>query len=264
MQIDPIATVHSCFTEKFGIPRQPNLVPSSQATIELLPPYNVPEAVEGLERSSHIWVQFVFHENRRKDWKPKVRPPRLGGNSTMGVFATRSPIRPNPLGLSVVRLEAIDLSLGVRLLVSGHDFLDGTPVVDIKPYVPYSDAIPEAQNDFASKPPSKLHVHFSARANKALSDLQAEFASLKCLIEEVLSQDPRPAYHTFDPDRVYGMTLCDKNIQWRYVESGLQPSQTKTALFLEGKNNINLPNSLKCQSLSEGQMMYSIVVTNIA
>lgn len=238
MQIYPIATVHSCFKEKFGIPRQPSLAPGSQATIEFLPPYDQPAAVEGLESSTHIWVQFIFHENRRMDWKPKVRPPRLGGNNTMGVFATRSPIRPNPLGLSVVKLDSIELSSGVRLRVSGHDFLEGTPIVDIKPYVPYSDSVPNAHNTFASEPPPTLRVQFTSQAKKVLSSSEGGSVPLERLIEEVLSQDPRPAYHAFDPERTYGMTLYSWNVQWRYVlrlDSALEhSSQEKCSIVVTG------------------------------
>src|SRR3954463_4060851 len=133
-----IGIIHSCFKEKFGIPRQPGLAPLATAQLELLPPYDNRAALEGLETCSHIWLQFVFHANKRDAWKPKVKPPRLGGNKSLGVFATRSPTRPAPIGLSVVKLDGISEADGKLFLnLSGIDLLDGTPVLDIKPYVPY-------------------------------------------------------------------------------------------------------------------------------
>jgi tRNA-Thr(GGU) m(6)t(6)A37 methyltransferase TsaA len=219
LTLKPIGIVHSCFGHKFGIPRQPGIVPDAKAIIELLPPYNVVDAVQGLNMVSHIWVQFLFHGNRFDHWKAKVKPPRLGGNKTMGVFATRSPNRPNPLGLSAVKLEGIEVrseatGAGVLLSVSGHDFLDGTPVVDIKPYVPYADCIPDARNDFALLAPPSVAVRFSESWRAACAASLAD--DLKALIAQVLAQNPRPAYQKHDPDRIYGMELSDCNIQWRY------------------------------------------------
>lgn len=216
--ISPIGVVHSCFKEKFGIPRQPGLVPEAKAYIELLPPFNRPEAVEGLEHSSHIWVQFFFHANSRQKWKPKVKPPRLGGNQSMGVFATRSPVRPNPVGLSVVALEAIVYELngskGVYLAIAAHDLLDGTPVIDIKPYLPYADALAEASNDFAPCSSMLMDVTFSdaAKLNIGIN------TALELLIINVLSQDPRPAYKKGKSgDRVYGMLLDRYDLRWHYL-----------------------------------------------
>ena len=157
-----IGIVHSCFKEKFGIPRQPGLAPLAKARLELLPPYDDPNALEGLDTCSHIWLQFVFHANARATWKPKVKPPRLGGNKSVGVFATRSPTRPAPIGLSVVKLESIDNINGKLFLnLSGVDLLDGTPVLDIKPYLPYVDIVPDAINTFADKPPVLMPVQLS-------------------------------------------------------------------------------------------------------
>src|SRR5690606_22553065 len=158
-------STRSCFKEKFGIPRQPGLAPLARGRLELLPPYRDPAALEGLETCSHLWIQFVFHANSRTQWKPKVKPPRLGGNTSRGVFATRSPVRPNPIGLSVVRLAGITrVQDKCWLELSGIDLLDGTPVLDIKPYVPYVDCIPDAVNRLAPAAPALLPVNFSATA----------------------------------------------------------------------------------------------------
>lgn len=217
LAITPIGIIHSCFKEKFGIPRQPNLAPSSRAEIELLPPFNLPETIEGLESCSHIWIQFIFHANHRKLWKPKVKPPRLGGNRSMGVFATRSPTRPNPIGLSVVKLESIDCSKGVRLTVSGHDLLDGTPVLDIKPYIPYVDAVVGAENAFASGSPATIDVLFTDEVANAIAKEEPASQNLDCLIHELLAQDPRPAYQKVNTARIYGMIIYEYNVRWRYL-----------------------------------------------
>ena len=150
-EFEPVAVVHSCFAEKFAIPRQPLLAPAATATLELLPPYDQPEALEGLEGVSHLWLLFVFHAAGHGSKHLRVRPPRLGGNQRIGVFASRATHRPNPIGQSVVRLEGI---VDGRLLLSGVDLLDGTPILDIKPYVPYADAIGDAHNSLAQAPPA--------------------------------------------------------------------------------------------------------------
>lgn len=210
-----IGLVHSCYKEKFGVPRQPGLAPAAEAIIEILPPYNAAAAFEGLECCSHIWLQFVFHLSLRQGWKPKVRPPRLGGNATLGVFATRSPVRPSSLGLSVVKLERLACSAsGVEVHISGADLVDGTPVVDIKPYVPYVDAVASARYSIADTPPPLLPVIFSELALSQL-DGHAGRVKLQALIEQVLQQDPRPKYQQTDPERVYGMNLLQFNVQWR-------------------------------------------------
>lgn len=207
-QLTPIGIVHSCFKEKFGVPRQPALAPSAQACLELLPPWNSPDAVAGLDQASHLWLQFIFHLSPAPR-SPKVRPPRLGGNQRIGVFASRSPVRPNGLGLSVVRLQRIEQQ-GQRLLLwlSGVDLVDGTPVLDIKPYLPYVDAVPDAHNELAPEAPPRLPVVFAPGLSLS--------AELRALVQEVLSQDPRPAYQQPDPARTYGMLLLDGNLQWRY------------------------------------------------
>jgi tRNA-Thr(GGU) m(6)t(6)A37 methyltransferase TsaA len=217
--LQTIGTIHSCFKEKFGVPRQPGLAPASRAELHLCSPFDRREALEGLQGSSHVWIQFIFHEFLGQNWKPTVRPPRLGGNKRMGVFATRSPVRPNPLGLSVVKLEGIDFSGASPVLqLSGIDLIEGTPVVDIKPYVPYVDAIEDARNDFADAVPELLPLVFSEEANLQCSQYENNNRTvIRELIVQVLQQDPRPSYQTIDSERIYGMNLLDINLQWRYL-----------------------------------------------
>ena len=218
----PIGIVHSCFREKFGIPRQPGLVPAARATLELLPPFNRPEAVRGLEDFSHLWLIFVFHGLPAGQWQPTVRPPRLGGHRRMGVFATRSPFRPNPLGLSAVRLERVEIGGGQVLLhLSGADVLDGTPVLDIKPYLPYADQVPDAFNRIADAPPVAVPVEWSDSALvQAQVHAQRLGEPLVELIEQCLAQDPRPAYQVPEPERRYGVLLWDVQVRWHYPEPG--------------------------------------------
>lgn len=218
-----IGIAHSCFKEKFGIPRQPGLAPLATAEIEMLPPYDDPTAFEGLEGTSHLWIQFIFHANRRGDWKPKVKPPRLGGNKSLGVFATRSPIRPAPIGLSVVRFEGVQLREGkLWVSISGVDLLDGTPVLDIKPYVPYVDSVADAQNSFAPQPPTAIAVEIPADLAAICADYQEKTAmDLAGLITQILQQDPRPQYQQPDPERIYGMKLLDLDVRWQYLTDSI-------------------------------------------
>nr|WP_320136876.1 tRNA (N6-threonylcarbamoyladenosine(37)-N6)-methyltransferase TrmO [uncultured Amphritea sp.] len=215
---EPIAIIHSGYKEKFGIPRQPGLARSMTASIELLPPYNSADAVRGLEQCSHIWLLFIFSACVDKGWSPLVRPPRLGGNEKLGVFASRSPFRPNPIGLSPVKLEGVRCEgAQVFLDVSGADLLDKTPIVDIKPYLPYSDSLPQAHYDIASKIDTlNLPVQFSAEAQIALEQQSQRLnLPLQQQIEEVLRCDPRPAYHKQKAQqRTYGIRLHDLNIRW--------------------------------------------------
>lgn len=211
----PIGVIRSCFQEKFGIPRQPGLAPAARATLELLPPYNQPEAVRGLEDFSHLWLIFVFHGIPGGYWQPTVRPPRLGGNQRLGVFATRSPFRPNPIGLSAVRLEQVEINQGrVILHLGGVDLLDGTPVLDIKPYVPYADCLPDATGGFAAEAPeAPLTVEFSPSA--AAFCAAWPDGDLRELITQILRQDPRPAYERNSAaPRCYGMKLYDFDLRW--------------------------------------------------
>jgi len=212
---EPIGFIHSPFKQKFGIPRQSGLVPEIKATLELVAPYNNPDAVVELEGYSHIWLQFVFHQAIRKQWQPKVRPPRLGGNRSVGVFASRAPFRPNPIGLSVVKLEqVIAEGDGVVLDLSGVDLVDGTPVLDIKPYIPYVESIPDAVAGFAPTPPeARLAVHFSKQAESQLA-AREDGDDLRQLIIRVLELDPRPAYAEED-GRIYGFQLYDFDLRWQ-------------------------------------------------
>jgi len=212
--LDILALARSPYKEKFAIPRQPGLAPSVVTRIELQAPYDDPGALQGLELVSHIWLIFLFHGVGSRPESLRVRPPRLGGNQRIGVFATRSTHRPNGLGQSLVKIEKIE---GSCILVSGADLLDGTPIVDIKPYVPYTDSVPGATNDIAASAPQSLTVEWSAEARRQ-ADVEAARLSenIAAVIEECLAQDPRPAYQAHDPDRDYGVTLWDLNVRWRY------------------------------------------------
>jgi tRNA-Thr(GGU) m(6)t(6)A37 methyltransferase TsaA len=218
VEFNIIGQVNSPYKEKFAIPRQPGLVSSAKGTITLRGDANNPELVRELAQFSHIWVLFVFHGTQEQGWKPLVRPPRLGGNKKIGVLATRSTFRPNPIGMSVVKLDAIDIeNQQVILHISAIDLLDKTPIVDIKPYVPYSDSIPHANAGFAqTQPSSDLQVTFNEHAKTALAKHSHNYPDLALFIEQVLAQDPRPAYKQGkDDDKIYGMNLYDLNIQWQ-------------------------------------------------
>ncbi|NIB43714.1 tRNA (N6-threonylcarbamoyladenosine(37)-N6)-methyltransferase TrmO [Pseudomaricurvus alkylphenolicus] len=215
-QFDPIGTIATPYPEKFAIPRQPGLVTAARGVISLRADCNREEILRGLDGFSHLWLVFVFHEAMREQWKPTVRPPRLGGNQRIGVFASRSPFRPNPIGLSVVELESIEKK-GSRwqIHVKGVDLLDQTPILDIKPYIPYADAIQDASGDYADESPATLNqISFSEAALAQLHQQAGRYPQLKELIEQVLSQQPQPAYHR-DPERIYGMQLMGFNIRWR-------------------------------------------------
>ena len=215
--LEQIAVVRSCYRAKFGIPRQPGLVQAARGRIDLLPPYNQPNTVRGLEEFSHIWVLFIFHQAIRESWKATVRPPRLGGDKRVGVFASRSPFRPSPVGLSVMKLDKVVCrNSKVFLEVSGLDLLDGTPVLDIKPYVPYADIVPEATGGFApSAPESTLSVVFTAQAQKYCQAIsQKEYPGFTELVSGVLAQNPRPAYQDI-PGREYSVFLAGYEVFWK-------------------------------------------------
>ena len=216
-----IGIIHSPYKEKFAVPRQPGLVPSANAELEITPPYNDINAFMGLDNFSHLWLVFLFHKNidstKDKQWSPTVRPPRLGGNKRLGVFATRSPSRPNPIGLSLVEFHGIKQVKGkIFLQLSNIDLVDGTPVVDIKPYIPYADAKPEAAAGFAQTTPQALMgVEFSEQALSRIEDNKVSFPNIKQLIVEVLQQDPRPAYKQGKVDKkVYAVHLLNFNVSW--------------------------------------------------
>ena len=209
-----IGMIRSCYGEKFGIPRQPGLVRHATATLELMPPYNTEEALRGLETFSHVWILFAFHQSARDSWKATVRPPRLGGNERVGVFASRSNFRPNPIGLSVVELLSVE---GTTLKLGGGDFLDGTPVLDIKPYLPYVDSVPAAHGAFADRAPDpENRVEFTPETRLAVQQLENETRpGLRAIICDMLAYNPRPAYQDDDPDRVYGTRLFDLDVRWK-------------------------------------------------
>lgn len=216
--LHPIGVVSSCYPEKFGIPRQPGLVPDAPAVVHLHPPYASSEALRGLDAFSHIWLVFWFHASAGEGWRPTVRPPRLGGNRRLGVFATRSGFRPNPIGLSAVGLERIDASGGrVRLHVRGADLLDGTPVLDVKPYVPYADRVPAARGGYAADAPGpRLAVRFEPRAEADLACIETRTGlPLRSLVTATLALDPRPAYQGGGSSgRTHGLRLYDFDIRW--------------------------------------------------
>ncbi|WP_293264380.1 tRNA (N6-threonylcarbamoyladenosine(37)-N6)-methyltransferase TrmO [Neptunomonas sp.] len=220
MNFEPIGVIHSGFKEKFGIPRQPGLAESMRATIELLPDFASEEIVRGLEGCSHIWLIFIFSACTNKGWSPTVRPPRLGGNRRVGVLATRSPFRPNPIGLSAVKLDAIICSQGkVQLQVSGADLMDTTPILDIKPYLPYSDQIPSAHFTLAENYQAlEIPVIFHNNA-KQQCDIINKKTDLPIAqqITEILRCDPRPAYQR-SAEREYGIRLHDYNIRWSITD----------------------------------------------
>ncbi len=212
-----VAVIRTDFREKFGIPRQSGLVPEALGRIVFEPEFRSDEALRGLDGYSHLWLIWEFSQAVRDEWSPTVRPPRLGGNVRMGVFATRSPFRPNPIGLSVVKLEEIRRGTpdGTVLIVSGADLLDGTPILDIKPYVPYVDSIPDALGGFASAAPEpSLEVEFP---DALLAKVPAE---KRAALRAVLALDPRPRYQD-DPERVYGFRFAEQEIRFRVRERKL-------------------------------------------
>lgn len=222
-EFSPVGIIHSCFKEKFGIPRQSGLVPQARATLELQAPFDSDDWSRGLEEFSHLWLIYLFHASISTRQKSTVRPPRLGGNRRLGVFATRAPFRPNPIGLSVVRLVEIERGApGTLLHLEGVDILDGTPVLDLKPYVPYADALPNAYGGYAERPSNVLNVQFDLAAETAARNAGPYGAEdLRPLIVGLLRLDPRPAYHARRTGRdVYGMKLCDVDVKWRVEKNG--------------------------------------------
>lgn len=202
--IRPVATLRTCYPQKFGTPRQSGLVPAAWGEVVFEPAFRRPEAVRGLEGFSHLWLITLFHEVPEEAVKLSVRPPRLGGNERVGVFASRSPFRPNRLALSVVKLERVDAA-EPRLYVSGVDLVDGTPVVDIKPYLPYADSIPGATGGFAGSAPEPVGVVWKS--------LPAMPENERLLIEQSLALQPQPAYQA-ESGREYGTEIAGWNIRW--------------------------------------------------
>jgi tRNA-Thr(GGU) m(6)t(6)A37 methyltransferase TsaA len=221
---DPIGIIRSPFTDKFGIPRQPGLVDAAEGSLRLLPPYDRDEAFAGLAGFTHVWLIFVFHADcLDAGWRPTVRPPRLGGRGKVGVFASRAPYRPNPIGLSAVRHLGLERDRdGLSLRLVGIDLLDGTPVLDVKPYVPYADRIDGAGDGFATGRPPLVEVRFSPSAERQISAADPTGQRrLRVLIEQVIAQDPRPGYMDRYPERrSFGLRLYDLDVSWELADDG--------------------------------------------
>ena len=218
MDIQPIAHIHTSFPEKFGIPRQSGLAASLRGKVVFSPEYRNPDCLRGLEGFSHIWLIWEFSANIRQGWQPTVRPPRLGGNEHMGVFATRSPFRPNALGLSCVEVESIELvsDIGPVINVRGADLMDGTPIYDIKPYISYSDSHPDAVCGYVD---ALAERHLEVYVPEDLSVLLDEAGIYGSLVE-TLALDPRPSYHD-DPERVYGMPFSGYDVRFKVSAEGM-------------------------------------------
>ncbi|MFV2030574.1 tRNA (N6-threonylcarbamoyladenosine(37)-N6)-methyltransferase TrmO [Neisseria sp. S1] len=206
--IHSIAIARSPYRQKFGVARQPGLVPAAEIRIELNPEFTA-DSIRGLDEFDYVWISFIFHGVIEEGWSQLVRPPRLGGKQKMGVFATRSPHRPNHLGLSLLKLERIDTQNGISLICSGGDLLDGTPIVDIKPYIPFVEAKPNATSGFVTGKPEELSVSWQA-------DCGAEILSEheKILISQSIAQDPRPAYQDI-PERIYVMAVAGYEVKFQ-------------------------------------------------
>lgn len=229
LSMEVIARIHTDLPEKFGVPRQSGLVPGLRGTVVFEPAFRNPDALRGIEGFSHLWLLFQFDRAVRKGWSPTVRPPRLGGNRRMGVFATRSPFRPNAIGLSSVRLEEVrqDPVLGPVLEVSGADLVDGTPILDIKPYLPYADCHPDATGGFTDPLEMKpLTVQISPELLASFSSAQQDG------LLGVLACDPRPRYQE-DAQRVYGLSFAGKNVKFTVA------GDTLTVLAVEDENAVS-------------------------
>ncbi len=225
MEIAPIAYIKSPYKQKFAIPRQPGLVKAAVGEIIFEADFADANCLRKLDEFSHLWLLFRFHETVEKGWTPTVQPPRLGGREKVGVFATRSTFRPNGIGLSVVEnLGWQQQGKELLLRVGSIDLLDQTPILDIKPYIPYADSIPEARAGYAEAAPDKIgKVEFSENAQSQLADFEKKYPQLRELIISVLIQDPRPAWRLKKPDeKQYGMSLYELNIKWRVEDEGIK------------------------------------------
>lgn len=228
-EFEPIGYVQSPFKDKFGIPRQPGLASEARGVIKIGSDPNLKTALKSFEEFSHLWIVFVFHAHGGRNWKPSIRPPRLGGSRKVGVLASRSPHRPNPIGLSAVALERVDLDAlgGPEIHVRGIDLLDKTPVLDIKPYIPYADSIPTANAGWASEPMIRIPIEFTSEAEVAIS-LRAtgENSNLRAMIVEILELDPRPAFQkrNLPPESAsahgtrYGFALLNCDVKYEIRE----------------------------------------------
>ena len=226
MRFTPIGIAQTPFTQRFGIPRQPGLVPSAHGIIKLNSDPDLVHAIKGLEQFSHVWIVFIFHAHGGNKWKPTIRPPRLGGKIKMGVLASRSPHRPNPIGLSAVKLESIDINAkgGAEIHVSGIDLLNGTPILDLKPYLPYADSISSANSGWAHEEIVKTPVTFEAAVLHKITLAENDgFLGLQKLIEELLTIDPRPGFQKRDlpPEahhsqgKDFGLLVRGFDVHWK-------------------------------------------------
>ncbi|WP_038149280.1 tRNA (N6-threonylcarbamoyladenosine(37)-N6)-methyltransferase TrmO [Tolumonas lignilytica] len=220
LHLTTVGVIRSPYQEKFAVPRQPGLVTAISAQLELLPPYNDPHCVRGLDAFSHLWLMFVFHQNGTEEWHPTVRPPRLGGNQRIGVFASRSPFRPNPIGLSVVELKGIhQQGHKIWLELGGVDLVNGTPIIDIKPYLPFVDSLPDARGGFAPEAPTLMPVKLTDEMEIRCQQIAREYPNIRDFLLQVIAQDPRPAYRKADDDdKIYGVRLLNFNVKWQVRE----------------------------------------------
>lgn len=228
IEFTPIGYLRTDFKEKFGIPRQSGLIKSTRAVLKLDSGQEFVSALKGIEGFSHLWVLFIFHETGTEKWKPTIRPPRLGGAKKVGVLASRSPHRPNPIGLSVAEIERVDLAArgGAEIHLKGLDVLDGTPVLDIKPYLAYADAISDARSGWAAEEIERTEVRFSDRAESEVAEITAQgVPHFRSLVVEMLELDPRPAFQQRRKERThrsleskseeeFGFLILDYDVQW--------------------------------------------------
>lgn len=233
-EMTPIGFAHTPFTQRFGIPRQPGLVPEAKGMIKIDPHPDFQYALKGLEQFTHLWLIFVFHDHGGNKWKPTIRPPRLGGKVKMGVLSSRSPHRPNPIGLSVVEIQKIDLDAkgGPEIYVHGVDLLNGTPILDIKPYIPYADSVPHANSGWAQEEIKKTPVVFEPLALEKIKLAESELSAadtadgatpLHDLIEQLLTIDPRPGFQKrgLPPEapesqgKVFGLLVKTHDVKWK-------------------------------------------------
>ena len=228
----PIGVIRTSFTEKFGVPRQSMMIREARGVLKINPESSYRDALNHLDQFSHVWILFVFHTHLEKGWRPTIRPPRLEAPRRVGVFASRTPHRPNPIGISAVKLDRIDLDAvgGIELHLSGVDFLDGTPVLDIKPYLPFADSIPEANSGWAGSEIPKYRVEFSNESLQAMEAISLErHPRFKELVEQILEWDPRPTSQRrampIDSAEMQGMEfgtrILDKDIQWQIKNSSI-------------------------------------------
>ncbi|MBT0726266.1 tRNA (N6-threonylcarbamoyladenosine(37)-N6)-methyltransferase TrmO [Rosenbergiella australiborealis] len=223
--LQQIGVIHSPWKEKFAVPRQPGLVTAMGAELELIAPYNQLDTLRGIENFSHLWLLFIFHHTRQQGWKPLVRPPRLGGNDKIGVFASRSTFRPNPIGMSLVEFRGVRQEKKRLILELGSvDLVDGTPIIDIKPYLPFAESLPEAHAGYAQSPPeATMPIFFSPTAQQQLMTQAGTYPYLGEFIQQVLAQDPRPAYRRGkEDDHFYAASLSDFTVRWRVTSLGTE------------------------------------------